>query len=132
MNVPTSEQGGNLSMAAHPFVGGGQLTGRVKGAHEDRLSGLHDLLRYAQGASVLDIGINCGLVAFEFARRGASIVHGCDIYSRGVDTAREMFAELRTQSRFEVVDLRAGSAALEKAFGADYLPRYDIVLFLGV
>jgi 2-polyprenyl-3-methyl-5-hydroxy-6-metoxy-1,4-benzoquinol methylase len=104
----------------------------VKGTHEDRLSGLHDLLRFAQGASALDIGINHGLVAFEFARRGASVVHGCDIHRPGMDTAREIFAELPTQSRFDVVDLTEGPTALEGSFGAEYRSRYDIVLFLSV
>jgi SAM-dependent methyltransferase len=108
------------------------LAGRMKGLHEDRLSGLRDLLCYAQGASVLDIGINHGLIAFEFARHGTALVHGCDIHRRGVTTAREIFAEVRTPSRFEVVDLAAGPAALEAAFGQDYLSRYNIVLFLGI
>jgi 2-polyprenyl-3-methyl-5-hydroxy-6-metoxy-1,4-benzoquinol methylase len=109
-----------------------QFAGRMKGTHEDRLAGLHDLLRYAQGASVLDIGINQGLVSFEFARHGASVIHGCDIHRPGVDAAREIFTAVPARSRFEVVDLTEGSAALEQSFGADYRPRYDIVLFLSV
>jgi 2-polyprenyl-3-methyl-5-hydroxy-6-metoxy-1,4-benzoquinol methylase len=104
----------------------------VRGIHEDRLSGLHDLLRCVDGASVLDIGTNHGLISFEFARQGASLVHGCDIHRQGVDTARGIFAELRIASRFEVVDLTAGPAVLETAFDPDYRRRYDIVLFLGV
>lgn len=104
----------------------------MKGLHEDRLSGLHDLLCYTQGTSVLDIGINRGLVAFEFARHGAALVHGCDIHQQGVITAREIFAEVPIRSKFEVVDLATGPAALEAAFGQDYLQRYDTVLFLGI
>lgn len=102
------------------------------GMHEDRLSGLHDLLCHAQGASVLDIATNHGLIAWEFARCGAAIVHGCDIHEPGVNAAREIFTEVRARSRFEVVDLAAGHAALETTFDRDYLPRYDIVLFLGI
>lgn len=105
---------------------------RVIGVYEDRLCGLGDLLHCSQGASVLDIGTNHGLIAFEFARYGAALVHGCDIHRQGVDAAREIFTEVQIPSRFEVVDLAAGPAALETAFGQDYLPRYDIVLFLGV
>lgn len=108
------------------------LGGRMKGAHEDRLSGLRDLLCYARGASVLDIGINHGLIALELARHGAAIVHGCDIHRQGVNTAREIFTEITVPSRFEIIDLVAGPAALEAAFSSDYRPRYDIVLFLGV
>src|SRR4051812_39163882 len=92
------------------------------GTYEDRLSGLHDLLCYAEGASVLDIGINHGLIAFEFARYGAAIVHGCDIHRPGVDAAREIFTEVGARSRFEIVDLARGPATLEATFGQDYLP----------
>jgi ribosomal protein L11 methylase PrmA len=104
----------------------------VSGTHEDRLSGLRDLLCYAEGASVLDIGMNHGLIGFEFARNGAALVHGCDLHAPGVKAAREIFTELAIPSRFERVDLATGPAALEAAFGLDYLPRYDIVLFLGI
>jgi len=102
------------------------------GMHHDRLSGLRDLLCHARGSSILDIGTNHGLVAFEFARRGAAIVHGCDIYGPGVDAAREIFTEMPAPSRFEVIDLARGPAALQAAFGRDYLRQYDIVLFLGM
>jgi hypothetical protein len=84
-------------------------TGAV-GMYNDRLSGLRDLLCYAGEASILDIGINRGLIAFEFARRGAAVVHGCDIYRPGVDAAREIFTEMPTTSRFEVIDLARGPA----------------------
>jgi 2-polyprenyl-3-methyl-5-hydroxy-6-metoxy-1,4-benzoquinol methylase len=132
VKASASGLGGKPATASLPRRSGSQFTRRLKGSHEDRLSGLHDLLCYAPGASVLDVGVNHGLISFELARRGASVVHGCDIHRRGVETAREIFAELRTQSRFEVVDLRAGPAVLKQAFGVDYLPRYDIVLFLGI
>jgi 2-polyprenyl-3-methyl-5-hydroxy-6-metoxy-1,4-benzoquinol methylase len=132
MNAPASELDADLPMDMHPYRSISKRPGRVKGALEDRLSGLHDLLRCAQGASVLDIGINHGLISFEFARHGAALVHGCDIHKQGVETAREIFTEVRTQSRFDVVDLMKGPAALEKSFGADYRSRYDIVLFLSV
>jgi SAM-dependent methyltransferase len=105
---------------------------RVGGYHHNRLDGLCDLIPRAPGASVLDIGCNRGLVAFELVSAGASLVHGCDNYELGIQTAREIFADCDVRSRFEVVDLTEGSAALERAFGQDYQPRYDIVLFLAV
>jgi 2-polyprenyl-3-methyl-5-hydroxy-6-metoxy-1,4-benzoquinol methylase len=104
----------------------------IRGFNSDRLSGLHDLLRRAEGMSVLDIATNHGLIAFEFARSGAALVHGCDSYEPAVDTARAVFSELPIPSRFEVVNLTHGPAAIEAAFGEQYLPRYDIVLFLGI
>jgi SAM-dependent methyltransferase len=104
----------------------------IYGYYEDRLAGLRDLLRYAQGMSVLDVAMNHGLVGFEFARNGASLVHGCDYHEPAVAAARAIFAELEIPSKFAMVDLTGGPAALESAFGRDYLPRYDIVLFLGI
>jgi len=88
-----------------------------------------DLTLRAKGASVLDIGCNRGLVAFEFANNGARAVHGCDYYEPGIETARQLFADLRNcESRFEVVDLCEGANAM-KIFGN---ARYDIVLMLAV
>ena len=104
----------------------------VYGFHDDRLAGLRDLFPYARGMSVLDVAMNRGLVSLEFARRGVSMVHGCDYHEPSVETARSIFAEFKIPSRFEVVDLTGGAAALEDAFGEHYLPRYDIVLFLGI
>lgn len=86
-----------------------------------------DLVVRARGASVLDVGCNRGLVGFEMANNGAVLVHGCDSYELGVLTAKELFADLRSvQSKFEVVDLTDGPAAL-LPFGDQ---RYDIVLLL--
>jgi 2-polyprenyl-3-methyl-5-hydroxy-6-metoxy-1,4-benzoquinol methylase len=104
----------------------------ISGTHEDRLCGLRDLLVCARGMTVLDIGMNHGLIGFELARFGAALVHGCDVHAPSVDAAREIFAELATPSRFEIIDLTGGAVALESAFGNDYRQRYDIVLFLGI
>lgn len=104
----------------------------VYGFHGDRLAGLRDLIQFSRGMSVLDIAMNHGLVSLELARRGVSLVHGCDYHEPAVLVARAIFAEFKIPSRFEVVDLTGGSEALQVAFGSDYLPRYDIVLFLGI
>lgn len=101
---------------------------RVAGYHDIRLDGISDLVIRARGASVFDIGCNRGLVGFEMANNGATVVHGCDNYEEGIRTARELFADLRAcQSRFEVVDLTGGSDAVLKAFGD---VSYDITLCL--
>jgi len=108
-----------------------RLMRRVAGYHDLRLDGISDLVLRARGASVLDIGCNRGLVAFEMANNGASLVHGCDNYEQGIATARELFCDLRNvRSRFEVVDLAGGGDALQAAFGKDYPQHYDIVLML--
>lgn len=105
-----------------------RLMRRVAGWHDVRMDGMTDLVMRARGASVLDIGCNRGLVGFEFACNGASIVHGCDIFGPGIVTAREIFADLRSvQSKFEVVDLTGGPKAFAAAFGAQ---DYDFVVLL--
>lgn len=100
---------------------------RVAGYHDVRMDGMSDLLLRARGWSVFDIGCNRGAVGFEFASNGAKVVHGCDIYDKGIEAAREWFADLRAvDSRFEVVDLTGGPASL-KPFWAR---KYDLVLCL--
>lgn len=100
---------------------------RVIGMHDFRLDGLTDLTLRARGASVLDLGCNRGMVSMEFANNGAALVHGCDNYEKGIETAREIFADVRiVASRFEVCDLTIGAAALN-VFKDQ---RYDMTLIL--
>jgi ribosomal protein L11 methylase PrmA len=100
---------------------------RVAGYHDIRMDGMTDLVMRARGCSVMDIGCNRGLVAFEFANNGANVVHGCDNFVDGIDTARHLFADFRhVKSRFEVVDLAKGPDAL-KVFERE---NYDIVVML--
>jgi len=100
------------------------------GSHDVREIGLRDLLFFAEGSSVLDIGCNRGHVGYEFYRHGATKVHGCDIDAPSINCARQWFTELTIESKFEVVDLTKGPSELNKFFGA--LSLYDIVLFVGV
>lgn len=100
---------------------------RVAGANDIRLDGILDLLVRAKGKSVFDIGCNRGMVCHQFAQHYAAIVHGCDVYDVGIQTAREVFADIRNvESRFEIVDLTKGSGQL-KTFQSN---GYDIVLCL--
>lgn len=104
-----------------------KLMRRVAGYHDLRMDGISDLVIRARGAAVMDIGCNRGLVGFELANNGAVLVHGCDNYGEGIETARQLFADLRNvQSQFEVTDLTKGVRALEP-FGKT---QYDIVLML--
>jgi hypothetical protein len=104
----------------------GDVLRRVAGPHDIRMDGMLDLVIRARGASVFDIGMNRGLVGYEFANNGATMVHGCDNYVEGVYFARELFADLRNcQTKFEVVDLTERDAM--RVFGNQ---RYDIVLML--
>ena len=45
----------------------------------DRFAGLELVLPHAKDATVLDFGCCEGLIAYEFARAGCSLVHGFDI-----------------------------------------------------
>jgi hypothetical protein len=72
-------------------------------------------------------------VCHDFVLAGAAVVHGCDLYERGMMVANEWFADIRSvEARFEVVDLRAGPGAVKKAFGDRYRAKYDFVLMLAV
>ena len=100
---------------------------RVAGINDIRMDGMGDLLVRAKGKSVFDIGCNRGMVGYQFYLQQAAIVHGCDIYEKGIETAREVFADLRNvESRFEPVDLTKGPSSL----GVFNSPGYDIVLCL--
>lgn len=105
---------------------------RVTGHHDLRLDGIGDLVSRARGASVFDVGCNRGMAGYEFACNGARLVHGCDSYETGIKVAREVFADIRNvESRFEVVDLTGGEAAIGKAFG-DSFRNYDMLLILAI
>jgi SAM-dependent methyltransferase len=100
---------------------------RVAGHHDFRLDGVADILSRSRGAAVLDLGCNRGMVCLEFAHHGANLVHGCDVYEKGIQTAKEVFADIRqTGSKFGVVDLTV-NGALETFVAGQ---KYDIVLML--
>src|SRR5262245_13007044 len=88
-------QGGGMMDELHPQR-------RVMGLHDIRFYGLSDLLLRARGCSVIDIGMNRGHVAYDFAINGARLVHGCDIDGASVQAARHWFSELpHCQTQFE-------------------------------
>lgn len=103
-----------------------------------RLDGLLDLLPRASGRSVFDIGCNRGRACEDMVYAGAKVVHGCDIgveddgVTPVVATANRWFADNRAvEARFEMVDLKGGPAALQKAFGKSYRI-YDFMFMLAV
>jgi 2-polyprenyl-3-methyl-5-hydroxy-6-metoxy-1,4-benzoquinol methylase len=108
------------------------ISKRQSGFQVDRLDGVGDIICRANGATVLDIGCNRGMVSYELAQNGASVVHGCDIWEPGLVVAREVFSELPCKSLFVLADLSGGQKALSASFGISYRPRYDIVLFMAI
>lgn len=109
-------------------------TGRKNytGSIFDRLLGLEEVLEECEGKTVLDVGFSTGLVAYEFARRGASLIHGLEKERDLTWLARQIFRDVPIESQFRSADLTDGAAGIEKRYGAMLLPSYDIVLFLGV
>jgi 2-polyprenyl-3-methyl-5-hydroxy-6-metoxy-1,4-benzoquinol methylase len=107
------------------------LASKRRGDITMRLAGLEPLLEAAKGATLLDLGCFDGLIAYEFARSGARLVHGIDNDARHLETAERIFAQVDIPSRFAHADLRK-SGAIARALGGDGVARYDIVLFLGV
>lgn len=113
-------------MAAH-HPSGEKLMRRVAGYHDIRLDGLTDLLLRARGVSVLDVGCNRGLVAFEFVQNGAVRADGIDNHEPSVSFARELLMDNRgIDTQFEIGDLTRGAAAFEP-FGDR---KWDVVVFL--
>lgn len=108
-----------------------RLLRRVQGDFDFRLVGISDVLLYAPGASVLDIGSNRGRVCDEFARNGATRVIGLDNYVDGVIASRHLFCDYRTvEHRFEVVDLTGGPAQIRHVLGKDADLTHDITVIL--
>lgn len=85
------------------------------------------LLDAAAGASVLDVGCNRGLVGYEFARCGASLIHGIDKNPQAIATAKHLFDDVDCTSKFILWDLANG---LPTAVGLAH--EYTFVLMLGV
>lgn len=93
----------------------------------DRFHGLETLLEGCAARSVLDVGMSDGLVAYEFARHGAAVIHGVDIDPERVAFAQRLFSAVPVESRFACMDC---SCVDSLASFAD--SEYDYVLFLAV
>lgn len=98
----------------------------------DRLRGLDFILTRCAGCSVLDIGSNDGLISYEFARNGISLVHGFEKNRHRVAFANRLFRDVPIESRFVSADLAVSGVEFERRHQSLLLRRYDIVLFLGV
>jgi 2-polyprenyl-3-methyl-5-hydroxy-6-metoxy-1,4-benzoquinol methylase len=82
-------------------------------------------LDYA-GKSILDVGCNMGVLAYEIAKLQPRKIHGIDHYRPHINVARMIFTAVPVESRFDCRDL--GSRRLPRHLDASY----DIVLFLAV
>jgi 2-polyprenyl-3-methyl-5-hydroxy-6-metoxy-1,4-benzoquinol methylase len=107
------------------------LAAKRRGDILKRIEGLESLFQMAKDATVLDLGCFDGLIAYEFFRSGARLVHGLDNDGFHLDTANRIFSQVNISFRFAHADLRKPEAVGE-ALGDCGLRKYDIVLFLGV
>ena len=101
----------------------------VSGTIVERMEGLTRLLINTPGLTVLDIGSNDGRIAYEFARRGARLIHGFELNADLVDFSNRLFTNYsdKTGASFKAVNLADATRinwTLEEG--------YDIVLYLGM
>lgn len=104
----------------------------VTGSSFDRINGIEYFSDKVKNGSVLDIGCHRGLIAYEFARYGASCVHGFDVYMPGITFAEELFSEIYIDYVFKRVDLSLGVKHFVKCFDHLLKPSYDVVIFLAM
>lgn len=95
-----------------------------------RLSGLGPLIEACAGKNVLDLGAAEGLIARRFLDQGAALVHGYDIVPARVAAARRICQHF-SNANFWEGDLSDWDDFRRKE-GEHLLPRYDIVLYLGL
>lgn len=96
---------------------------------QDRLEGLQPLLEKAAGLTVLDLGAAEGVVAREFLKSGASLIHGFDLDPERVAVANSLAPA--SQMQFHTADL-SNWAAFETAHQGLLRPGFDVVLYLGL
>jgi 2-polyprenyl-3-methyl-5-hydroxy-6-metoxy-1,4-benzoquinol methylase len=100
---------------------------KFTGPWHERISGLFDCGIDFAGRSVLDVGCNMGIVAYEISKRGPSFIHGLDNYRGALRVAEAVFTAVPVESRFDLIDLRK-----ERKLQRVLLPSYDIVLLMEV
>jgi len=100
----------------------------------DRFRGLQPLFDRAQGSTVLDVGSSDGLISYEFARRGSTLIHGLELDPFSVQFSKYLFREIPIDHLFLETDLALGvrSTSLPSQTSGNLCEKYDIVLFLGV
>ncbi|HJN93884.1 MAG TPA: class I SAM-dependent methyltransferase, partial [Dehalococcoidia bacterium] len=104
----------------------------MKGDQFDRYAGLEPVFALARGKSVLDVGCHRGLIAYEFARHGATVIHGLDLYQPGIQAAREIHSDVPVEYSFQAIDLSSGREQVSSQMHDISPTGYDIVLMLAI
>ncbi len=99
-----------------------------------RMKGLEVLLDKAQDATILDVGAAEGLVALEFAKRGALYITGIEYDMKRVQKANEIFKAEKQEGFFIQGDLNNWQKIVDDnlIMSDPDCQTYDIVLFLGI
>lgn len=97
----------------------------------DRYKDLNHVFEQCRGATVIDFGCAEGVLARRCLERGARLVHGMELDASRVQTAAGLCAGWPDAYLFIQADLDDWEAIREPA-GRVLLPRYDIVLYLGI
>ncbi|RWO63413.1 class I SAM-dependent methyltransferase [Mesorhizobium sp.] len=99
---------------------------KFAGTWEDRLEGLFSCGVNYSDKTILDVGCNMGIVAYEISKHRPAYIHGIDILKPHIGVARSIFLGSDVESRFDAMNL--GSRKLPSVLR----DRYDIVLLLAV
>lgn len=98
----------------------------------ERFHGLDLILSKCAGCTVLDFGSSYGLISYEFARYGATTIHGFERDGQAVKFSGTLFQYVPIETAFVQANLAIPAEIFERKYAAQLLPHYDIVLFLGV
>ena len=109
--IPLDEQ---LGQAATHDTGGtpmrirlplARMEKRFTGEWSDRLNGLFSCGVDFAGRSILDLGCNMGIVAYEIAKHGPVSIHGVDQNRQHIQIARSIFQAVPVESRFDCMSI---------------------------
>ena len=90
-----------------------------KGSVFERFKGMEPVLSDCKDCSVLDFGSSYGLISYEFARKGARLIHGFDIDGPGVRFSKKLFNKLKIKNELTVIEYFKYMWAYEKIYGIE-------------
>jgi hypothetical protein len=98
-----------------------------RGTWRERIGDLFDCGVDFRNRTILDVGCNMGIIAYEIAKREPQSIHGVDIDKNYTRVARMIFHGIPLESRFDRLDLTRS-----RDVARVLKPSYDIVVFLAV
>lgn len=98
-----------------------------QGHWDDRVAGLVELELPVEGASILDIGCNMGILGYELCKLSPSFYHGVERMRVHAFVARMIFQGVRVEHKIDRINV--GRKKVREKVLRD---SYDIVLYLAV